>query len=45
MKIVENRFEKYTDATTFSKLVIDYTVPKFLDKIHENYANKTCFFL
>jgi long-chain acyl-CoA synthetase len=39
MKIVENRFEKYTDATTFSKLVIDYTVPKFLDKIHENYAS------
>ena len=39
MKIVENRFEKYTDATTFSKLVIDYTVPKFLDKIHANYAS------
>lgn len=39
MKIVENRFEKYTDAATFSKLVIDYTVPKFLDKIHENYGS------
>ena len=39
MKIVENRFEKYTDAATFSKLVIDYTVPKFLDNIHENYGS------
>ena len=40
MKITENYFEKFTDKETFSKLVIDYTVPEFLDKIHNNYKEK-----